>query len=67
MTVLSACDICLKKMAKSAGIDKNVSFHIARHTFAVVALATGADIYSVSKLLGHTNLKFTQICTVVDR
>ncbi len=61
MTVLSVCDRCLKKMAKSAGIDKNISFHTARHTFAVVALAAGADIYSVSKLLGHKNLKSTQI------
>ncbi len=61
MTILNTCDKCLKKMAASVGINKKVSFHTARHTFAVLALAAGADIYSVSKLLGHKSLKSTQI------
>lgn len=40
---------------------KHISMHIARHTFAVTLLDRGADIYAVSRLLGHTNVKTTQI------
>lgn len=42
-------------------IGKNVSIHTARHTFAVLLLSEGADLYNVSRLLGHTSLKTTQI------
>ncbi len=51
----------IKKWAKDAGIAKNVNFHTSRHTFAMMLLTLGADIYTVSKLLGHTNVKTTQI------
>lgn len=51
----------VKKWAKDAQIEKNVTFHLSRHTFATTLLTLGADIYTTSKLLGHQNLRTTQI------
>ena len=50
----------LKKIAKMAGIQTNVSFHVARHSFSQYALKKGIDLYSISKALGHTDIKITQ-------
>lgn len=51
----------LHEWAKKAGINKNVTYHVGRHTYATLLLYYGADLYTVSKLLGHTNVKTTQI------
>lgn len=52
----------LKQIAASCGINKNVSFHMARHTFATtITLSQGVPIETVSRLLGHTSIKTTQI------
>jgi integrase len=52
----------LKRWCLLAGITKkDVTFHTGRHTFAVMMLDLGADIYTVSKLLGHKELSTTQI------
>ena len=52
----------LKEIAQEIGISKNVTFHMARHTFATtVSLSNGVPIESVSKMLGHTSVKTTQI------
>lgn len=57
----------LHKWVKAAGINKNITFHSSRHTYATLLLYYGADIYTVSKLLGHTNVKTTQIyAKIVD-
>lgn len=52
----------LKEIADLCGIKKNITFHLARHTFATTTtLSKGVPIETVSKLLGHTNIKTTQI------
>ncbi|MBW9201993.1 site-specific integrase [Bacteroidales bacterium SW292] len=52
----------LKEIADICGIKKNLTFHLARHTFATTTtLAKGVPIETVSKMLGHTNIETTQI------
>lgn len=52
----------LKEIADICGIEKNLTFHLARHTFATtMTLGRGVPIESVSKMLGHTNIQTTQI------
>lgn len=61
------CNKVLKAWCKDAGINKHITFHIARHTFATNLLINGTDILTVSKLLGHTTIKHTVIyAKVVD-
>ena len=51
----------LKEIATACGIDKELTFHMARHTFATLTLSKGVPIESVSRMLGHTNIRTTQI------
>jgi integrase len=51
----------LSKWARLAKIEKKIGWHTARHSFAVLSLEGGADIYTLSKLLGHTAVKTTEI------
>jgi site-specific recombinase XerD len=51
----------IPEWTKNAGINKHITFHSSRHTFAVMMLDLGVDIYTVSKMLGHKDIKTTQI------
>lgn len=51
----------LKRWVKDTGINKKITFHCARHTFATLCLTHDIDLYTVSKLLGHRDIKSTQI------
>jgi integrase len=54
-------NLLLREWAKAAGIKKHITFHSGRHTFAVMMIDLGTDIYTVSKMLGHKDIKTTQI------
>ena len=51
----------LKEIAKKHEINTNLTCHVARHTFATIAVNNGVSIYTVSKILGHTNITTTMI------
>ncbi|WP_207424951.1 site-specific integrase [Pedobacter sp. SYSU D00535] len=55
----------LQRWLDAAQISKKITFHCLRHTYATLQLASGTDIYTVSKMLGHKNVKTTQIYTKV--
>jgi site-specific recombinase XerD len=58
----------LSKWLTDAGITKKITFHSFRHTFATLQLSKGTDIYTVSKMLGHRDLKTTQIyAKIIDQ
>mgnify|MGYP003288908951 CR=1 FL=1 len=68
---LPSYDMCLKALkrwVKQAGINKHISWHCARHSFAVNILNNGANIKTVASLLGHSGLKHTEKYTrAVDK
>jgi len=60
-------NVPLKRWIESSGITKHITFHCFRHSFATNQLAEGTDLFTISKMMGHTNIKTTQIYTkVVD-
>ena len=63
-----SCSKSVKRWVKRAGINKHISWHCARHSFAVNILNNGANIKTVASLLGHSGLKHTEKYTrAVDR
>lgn len=58
----------LLKWITRAGITKDITFHCFRHTYATLQLSMGTDIYTVSKMLGHRELKTTQVyAKIIDQ
>lgn len=57
----------LKEWTKAAGIDKHITYHTSRHTFGTMMLTVGADLYTTCKLMGHSDVRTTQIyAKIVD-
>lgn len=57
----ASIEVHLKKWTASAGIEKHITFHCSRHSFATMALTNDIDLFTVSKLLGHRDIKTTQV------
>ena len=51
----------VRRIARNAGINKEISFHTSRHTFGTLTLAATKDLYTTMKLLGHKNISTTEI------
>lgn len=57
----------LSDWGERAGLDKHLTFHVSRHTCATLLLTYGADLYTVSKILGHSDIQVTQVyAKVID-
>ncbi len=67
LPTLQTINKVLKAWAKSAGIDKHVTYHTSRHTFGTLMMTVGADLYTTCKLMGHSDVRTTQIyAKIVD-
>ena len=54
-------NLVLENWILKAGIEKKITFHCFRHTFATLQLEAGTDIYTISKMLGHSKIATTEI------
>lgn len=61
-------EVILEEWMKEAGIQKHITYHCSRHTAATTLLTLGADLYTVSKILGHSSIKMTEVyAKIVDK
>lgn len=58
-TYNNSANVALNQWAMRAGIHKHLSYHCSRHTFALMMLTLGTDFYTLSRLMGHTDIKST--------
>lgn len=61
-------EVILAEWMQEAGIQKHITYHCSRHTAATLLLTLGADLYTVSKILGHSSIKMTEVyAKIVDK
>ena len=64
----TSVEALLDEWVKAAGIHKHITYHCSRHTAATMLLTLGADLYTVSKILGHSSIKTTEVyAKIVDK
>ncbi len=61
LTAIQQTRTAVTAWVKAAGINKHITFHCARHSFAIMMLDAGVDLYTLSKLMGHKSIESTQI------
>lgn len=62
------CNTILKKIGMHCGIKTRLTYHVSRHTFGtLLAISQGVPIETVSRMMGHTNLKTTQIYAKITK
>ena len=57
---IKSANYTLLKWGREAGLLKRITFHVSRHTCATLLISAGVDIYTVSKILGHSSVKMTE-------
>lgn len=58
----------LPKWAEQAGLDRHLHFHLARHTYGTMLITAGVDLYTASKMMGHADVRPTQVyAKIVDK
>ena len=67
LCTIENADIQLKKIAKAANIDKLLTYHMARHSYATLCLSMGVPIETISQTLGHRSISTTQIYADITR
>lgn len=67
LCTIENADIQLKKIAKAANIDKRLTYHMARHSYATLCLSMGVPIETISQTLGHRSISTTQIYAEITR
>lgn len=67
LCTIENADIHLKKIAKTANIEKRLTYHMARHSYATLCLSMGVPIETISQTLGHRSISTTQIYAEITR
>ena len=67
LCTIENADIQLKKIAKEAKIEKRLTYHMARHSYATLCLSMGVPIETISQTLGHRSISTTQIYADITR
>ena len=58
----------LQKWAEQAGLGKHLHFHLSRHTYGTMLITAGVDLYTASKMMGHADVRPTQIyAKIIDK